>query len=110
MRGTTKPALVMLVTTKPHGLTNQAIAEICLNPAPQIHTINSGHNQWIQGDTFGADSGMTRSALWMLDDQDFIIAVLFKDIGGGENTVVIVDLDAPPLDALFTLGIFFWVP
>ena len=39
---------------------------------------------------------MTRSAFLDLDDQDFIIAVLFKDdAGGGENTVVIVDLDAP---------------
>ena len=59
-------------------------------------TINSVTINGYKGILFGADSGMTRSAFLDLDDQDFIIAVLFKDdAGGGENTVVIVDLDAP---------------
>lgn len=58
-------------------------------------TIDSVTLNGLKGILFGNNSGMSRTSFLDLDDQDLIIAVLFKDgTIDGDNNIVIVDLDA----------------
>tara|TARA_E500000178_G_scaffold354270_1_gene422693 strand:+ start:9013 stop:9843 length:831 start_codon:yes stop_codon:yes gene_type:complete len=60
-------------------------------------TISTALINGLKGVAFGPDSGMTRLAFMDIDGQDFLFAVVFQDtnVNDFENTIVVIDLDAP---------------